>query len=257
MWRILTTIMLFAVLPGRLGAATVVKPVEEKITVMVIDTGIDATHPLLKEFITSDGSDDYVPSLGHGTHVAGIILHGNRMSRTSDGLTGKDTVCPQVKIISCKYYHKDIAGADALAREVNCIERAIRMKVDYINISGGGTTFSVSELQAVRAFSNQGGIIFAAAGNESTSMETEPYYPASYGLEKKVPRVYAVQNVKTDGSRGPTSNVHPYALTEVGTEVWSALPNGQYGRMTGTSQATPAVLHLFLKQKCADLYQKR
>lgn len=257
MWRILTA-MLLIVVPAKAVPQGVKAPVEkQKITVMVIDTGIDATHPLVKDFVTSDGSDDYVPSLGHGTHVAGIILHGNKMFRTMDGLDGRDSVCPEVQLISCKYYAPGQSGQSHLAREVNCIERAIRMKADFINISGGGTEFSVSELQAVRAYTAQGGTIFAAAGNESSNMEKEPYYPASYGFTNKVPKVYAVQNVRADGRRGPTSNTHPYALTAVGTDVWSALPNGKFGQMTGTSQATPSVLHLFLKQKCADLYQKR
>ena len=257
MWRILTTIMLLWV-PGKLGASTVKAPVEKQIiTVMVIDTGIDPTHPLLKDHITSDGSGDYVPSQDHGTHVAGIILHGNKMFRTKDGLDGRDSVCPEVQLISCKYYSKGQSGSETLAKEVNCIERAIRLKTDFINISGGGTQFSVSELQAVRAYTAQGGVIFAAAGNESSNMDSEPYYPASYGFTNKVPKIYAVQNIQADGKKGPSSNTHPYALTEVGTDVWSAKPGGEYRQMTGTSQATPSVLHLFLKQKCADLYQKR
>jgi len=84
------------------------------ITVAVIDTGIDYTHPDLAanyaggdDFTSPDG--DPMDDHGHGTHVAGIIAAASL--RPFDGATG---VAPGANIISLKVLDAE-ATAPALA----------------------------------------------------------------------------------------------------------------------------------------------
>lgn len=261
MWRILTTVLIVLTFECTVSASvetSLYRKKSELITVMVIDTGIDANHPLLSKHVTSDGSDDYQFDHGHGTHVAGIILYGNRMK---PGMSGKprnqDPVCKEVRIISCRFYRRKNSGDQNLVSSIQCVKKATELKVDYINYSGGGLLKSHIELEAFREYSKTGGTVFAAAGNEDMSLLKGAYYPASYGLNDRVPRIYTVENVTADGDLVKSSNSHPDALREVGSNVYSTLPNDSYGAMTGTSQAAPAALHFVLKQRCFDLSQKR
>lgn len=248
----------------------------DDIKVMVIDTGI-GHHKDLDGIVQYDPSDDYKDSHGHGTHVAGIVAYGNKrqipmeMPHGRKPFTQDEKVCPQVKIYSCKYYVPDGNGLD---REIKCIKKATALKMDYINFSGGGTDFSDGEYLAFKAFLDQGGSVFAAAGNEKADLSEKSYYPASYSLEdgftdfqkkmvKKdgsktyIPlRIYAVRNVDSSGKNSKLSNWHTLTYQEHGEDIYSTLPDDSYGLMTGTSQATPALLHTILMQRCKKIDHK-
>ena len=82
----------------------------------------------------------------------------------------------------------------------------------------------------------------AAAGNEASNSESQPFYPANYRL----PNILSVTAIN-ESVRGdewvPTSNfgTRSVAVAAQGKDVKSTLPGGRYGRMTGTSQATAFV----------------
>lgn len=242
-----------------------VKPANE-IWVMVIDTGI-GVHSKLPNVQYRD-SDNYVDTVGHGTHVAGIITYGSDVKR--DGVWNfDDQICPQVKIFGCKYFGPNIK--DNLAQSIACVKRATEFKMDYINYSAGGPQFSEEEYKAYKDFAAIGGTAVVAAGNEKQDLTEHPYYPASYSFEdgfslkqkqvldskgnhKYFPiRMYAVENVDLKGNISVTSNHHSLAFRAVGEDVMSTLPNNRFGLMTGTSQAAPSVLHLILRQRCKEL----
>lgn len=228
-----------------------VKSTKSKIKVMLIDTGVDLQHELLSGRVTGDGVDRH----GHGTHIAGILLYGNKM-HPDHGLAGKDQLCDEVEIISCKYYDPKLPK-DNLAESVRCIELATKLKVEYLNYSGGGTEFSSKERKAYEEYLKSGGTAVVAAGNERSDLRLHKYYPASYGLDGKWKNFYVVENYGRDGERVPSSNYHPDAQQETGENILSTLPASTYGYMTGTSQATPAFLHTILKQKCESLNSKK
>jgi thermitase len=175
---------------------------DKKIIVAVIDTGIDATHPDLKDNICKKaGSDEYGWDFvtntknpgdkhGHGSHVAGII------GATGKGNTGASGVAPNVCIMAVRYYSDTATGAQNLANTVKAINYAVDNGANIINYSGGGAEFSAAEMAAIKRAESKGIIFVAAAGNEyqNTDEAANAYYPAAYGLTNII--AVAATNIK-------------------------------------------------------------
>lgn len=239
----------------------------KEVRVMVIDTGI-GSHYKLTDNVEYDKSDNYVDTRFHGTHVAGIIIYGGTMTKSP---AYSDKLCKNVRIISCKYTDPLKPYDDTTRAEIECVKLATKLKMDYINFSGGGTDFSSEEYDAYREFTSQGGIAVTAAGNKGSNLDSTPFYPASYGSEfgfdknqrlernrdgtkRYVPlKIYVVQNINATGVLGTNSNYSDLALRADGQNVISTFPkNNKFGIMTGTSQAVPQILHTILKQRCKE-----
>lgn len=247
--------MLFVFSAISVGAGTLPKDLDLEIIkpsgqiwVMVIDTGI-TYHPKLSNYVQFKNTNDYRDIDGHGTHVAGIVAYGNHMSTDAFG----DALCPQVKIFSCNYF----AGRkkDYLRDSNDCINKATRMRVDYINISSGGKSYDQEEYNALKSYVSTGGIVVAAAGNESSSLLEQPYYPASYAVPgnamfKPLGGLIVVSNVDRNGELVPTSNYWIGARKAMGKDVLSTVHENTFMFKTGTSQAAPTVLHEILKERC-------
>jgi thermitase len=241
----------------------------KNVKVCVIDTGADVNHPDLKEniwvnagesgidkhglnkatnqidddldgcvddvhgcnFITNTG--DVTDHHGHGTHIAGAIgaVGGNGI-----GAVG---VSPHVTLIIAKYYDPESSANNNLINTVRAIRYCVLKQADIINYSGGGSEPSDKEREAI-ALAREKGIVFvAAAGNEQSNSDIRKYYPADYGLDN----IISVTAYDQDRNVLPSSN---YGATSVdiaapGKKIFSTLPGGNYGYMTGTSQATAVV----------------
>jgi thermitase len=250
------------------------------VTVAVIDTGIDPNHPDLrgslwvnqkeargKKAKDEDGNGfvddvngwDFVsntPSLvdthGHGTHIAGII---GAKGASSSGFSG---VCPGVRIMALRYYNEKASGVENLRNTVRAIEYAVQNGANIINYSGGGAEFSQPEYRALKKAEEKGILVVAAAGNERSNADVNLYFPAAYPLQN----IVSVTAINQAGFVLPSSNwgVQRVHIAAPGNSVLSTLPNGGYGFMTGTSQATAFVsgLAAYLladngKLKVADL----
>lgn len=231
------------------------------VVVAVIDTGIDMNHPALKNILWTnpaeargkarqdDDNDGFVDDLhgwdfatnsgrlvdhhGHGTHIAGIIA--GRESNPG-GFKG---VCPGVRIMALRYYDEKANGADNLRNTVKAINYAVDHGADIINYSGGGADFAAAEYQALKRAEQKGILVVAAAGNERSDADEKPYYPAAYKLSNII-------SVTAIDERGQILSSANWGLTRVhvaapGSSILSSLPNGGYGFMSGTSQATAFV----------------
>lgn len=201
------------------------------IIVFEIDTGVDLSHKEIKSHSIKINGIDNIDSSGHGTHIAGLIL--------------KDT-CPEVKLVSCKYYYQD--WEFAYKTSTMCFQEAIELKVDYVNFSSGGEKPILKEKEAIENLIKSGAIVVVSAGNEN---ENNPeYYPAKYGIKGMV----VVGNLLSNGKKAKTSNYgFKDMVWEFGTSILSTLPNGDFGPMTGTSQATAIHTNRLLKEKCLKL----
>jgi thermitase len=220
---------------------------KQTIKVAVVDTGIDANHPDLKDNICrKKGSDeygfDYVTNKknpddkhGHGSHVAGII------GATAKAGAGASGVAPNICIMAVRYYSDTASGAQNLSNTVKAINYAIDNGAHIINYSGGGAEFSAAELKAIQRAESKGILFVAAAGNEyqNTDDSGNAYYPAAYGLSNII--AVAATNIRNQllpSSNWGKKHVH---VAAPGENIFSTLPKGRYGYLTGTSQATAFV----------------
>lgn len=232
---------------------------QKELVIAVIDTGIDTQHPFLKEMIwqnpgeigldekgkdkrhngLDDDQDGFIDDYegwnfasnskdvfdfhGHGTHVAGII---KKYSHFAD----------RIKILPLKYYSLNQSTENNLDNSVAAIKYAINKHVDIINYSGGGAGFSEAENKVLKLAEKNHIIVVAAAGNEAHNLNQISYFPASYGLKN----IFVIGSKSPKGKRSPFSN---FGIGKVdafleGENIVSSLPNGKFGRMSGTSQAT-------------------
>ncbi len=208
------------------------------VTVAVIDSGVDLTHPDLRANLRSDGYNfgdgNATPQdvLGHGTVVAGIVAAQRANSLAGSGLAPDARVLP-IKVSSSQN------EADFTAAAVQqAIDYAIGKGVQVINLS---LSFSPGEEpQTVkdaleRAFA-AGIVVVAASGNNGPAV----YFPGTY------PGVITVAGTKADGSIADFSNLGPeVALAAPGAGILSTMLGGGIGlfnnRGNGTSFAAPAV----------------
>lgn len=220
------------------------------VTVAVIDSGIDYTHPDLApnylggyDFI--NGTPDPMDELGHGTHVAGTIAAalGNPTGSPSapEGVVG---VAPQVRLLAYKVCHVD-GTCDDFAIE-NAIAQAITDGARVINMSLGETAFSQSLNDAVQDAWAAGLVIVAGSGNNGS---TQFFYPAA------LPNVVSVGAFDEDHRRASFSNYGSWVdIAAPGNVIMSSYPlsacggssstpgdTGCYNWASGTSMATPHV----------------
>ena len=84
------------------------------ITVAVIDSGVDPTHPDLqgqvlpgKDMVPGKQGDEHTDLEGHGTSMAGIIAGTGKM----DGGNGSFGLAPGVKILPIRLVDKELGGS--------------------------------------------------------------------------------------------------------------------------------------------------
>lgn len=236
------------------------------ITVCVIDTGADIHHPDLinnlwvnkgevgkdakgrdkaTNGIDDDGdgfiddvhgwnfaknSNDVSDQHGHGTHIAGII---GAEGGNGIGISG---VSPKVSLMVLKYYDSKGTDMNNLVNTVKAIDFATNHDCNIINYSGGGIAPSTEERAAIERAMKKGILFVAAAGNERSNSDTHKYYPADYGL----PNILSVTAIDREKNVLASSNYgeNTVDIAAPGNDIISTLPDGKYGYMTGTSQAT-------------------
>lgn len=237
------------------------------IVVAVIDTGIDYNHPDLAANMWTnpgetpnngldDDSNGYVDDVHginagssaanpgnpmddhyHGTHVAGTI---GAVGNNGVGVVG---VNQRVKLMALKFLSSN--GSGSLSEAIRAIDYMTMMRSNYgVNVrvsnnSWGGGGFSAALENAIKRAREAGIIFVAAAGNASSDADSVPNYPSGYD-ESNVVSVAAIdssQNLATFSNFGATS----VDIAAPGVDILSTLPTSQYGRLSGTSMATPHV----------------
>jgi major intracellular serine protease len=214
----------------------------EGIVVAILDTGIDADHPDLKDriigtqnFTNEGGPTDVHDGSGHGTHVAGTIA----ASENGNGVIG---IAPLCKLLICKVLGTD--GSGSIQGIINALDY-IRdwtgpngEKVRVANMSLGGPD-DVPELHdAIKRVVDKGIVICAASGNEGDDDEKtmELSYPALYNEVITV----AACDEKSKLAYFSNNNLQVDCIAS-GVNVTSCYPPQQYAKLSGTSMATPHV----------------
>lgn len=220
------------------------------VIVAIIDSGIDSKHEDLRDNVRVELGIDFIrvnadgqptkdpqDENGHGTHVAGTI---GAVGNNGVGVTG---VCWRVQLVSLRVFDKDGKGGSN-ARIAAAIKAAVKMKAKVVNMSLGGRGDSQSLREAVELADKEKVLLVCAAGNlskEDRELDNDkvPEFPASY-KNANVIAVAAVgkDSLLADFSHFGRTTVH---LAGPGVEILSTIPGSKYGKLSGTSMATPHV----------------
>ncbi|MBA8974408.1 MULTISPECIES: S8 family serine peptidase [Streptomyces] len=222
------------------------------VTIAVLDTGVDATHPDLKgqvtaskNFTSASGTGDVV---GHGTHVASIA------AGTGAKSGGKyKGVAPGARVLNGKVLDDSGFGDDSgiLAG----MEWAAAQGADVVNMSlGGMDTAEVDPLEAaVNKLSAEKGVLFAiAAGNDGPQSIGSPGSADAALTVGAVDDKDALADFSSTGPRLGDGAIKP-DVTAPGVDITAASAKGNdiakevgekpagYMTISGTSMATPHV----------------
>lgn len=214
--------------------------------VCVIDSGIDGYHPDFQwDAISGDndaGTGNWNVAGGpHGTHVAGTIA----AMQNGIGVKGMAASTPLhiVKVFNASGW----AYSSTLAYAA---EKCAAAGAHIISMSLGGSGSSLTEANAFQKFSDNGGLVIAAAGN---SGNTNRSYPAGYPSVMMVAANDANNQIASFSQypsctlNGVTQDGYCVEIAAGGVNTLSSYPvgtganGGNYGYMSGTSMATPAV----------------
>ncbi|MGW5342389.1 type VII secretion-associated serine protease mycosin [Streptomyces sp. NPDC004050] len=219
------------------------------VTVAVLDTGVDSTHPDLAGQVL-DGTDLVGTGAGpgdrpwarHGTAMAGIIAgHGHGRNRRQ-GVLG---IAPQAKVLPVRVILEEGDPDRAKARQNRggALAEGIRWAADHgadvINLSLGDDSDSAhheaAEDEAVQYALAKGVVVVASAGNGGREGD-HASYPAAY------PGVIAVTAVDRSGRKAAFSTRNWYAsVSAPGVDVVIADPDRAYYEGWGTSAAAAFV----------------
>lgn len=204
-----------------------------EVTVGVIDTGVDYTHPDLKNrivdtslnFSSSGKQNDSMDDQGHGTMVAGIV-----MQNTTDN----------VKIKPYKVLNKD--GKCATSQIISVVNHILAEKdaPSVINLSLGGEydkldPFEKTLRSLIESLVGKGCTVVVAAGNESS--DAGNYSPSN------ISSVITVSASTSKNTRSYYSNFGSVVdIAAPGDNIYTTNLGGGYTRShSGTSFSAPFV----------------
>jgi subtilisin family serine protease len=190
------------------------------VTIAVIDSGIDVSHPELANSI-SDTFDALGSKEGahvHGTGIAGAIAaHGRLMGGA-----------PEARIIAIRAFGSAPGGAESSSYIIiKSLNYAVLHGAQIINMSFAGPKDLLIE-RGIAATAARDVVLVAAAGNAGP--KSPPLFPAAN------PNVIAVSGTDAQDRLFTASNrgVH-IALAAPGTDIFLPAPDQKYQMTSGTS----------------------
>jgi len=198
------------------------------IAIAIIDSGVDPAHSdlaskLVPGYNFVSNNTDTHDVLGHGTSVAGSSA---AISNNYTGIAGVAWQNPIMPLM--------VIGADNLASYYDISEAIIYAAdrgVRVMNISLAGPGISSTLQNAADYAWNKGALIFAGAGNSSTST---PYYPAACN------HVIGVSATDSNDNKASFSNYGDWVdIAAPGVSIYTTANGGGYRSASGTSFSSP------------------
>jgi subtilisin family serine protease len=228
------------------------------VTVAILDTGIDTSHPDLAGNLWTNpgeipgngldddgngfvddvhgadvvnGDGDPADGLGHGTAVAGII--GGRGNNRA-GVSG---VAWRVRLMPVKVLPDQ--GFGSTATLVAGLRYALSNGARVINMSLNGADRSLALEEAIAAAEDQGVLVVTSAGNDGANRDSVPSYPASIAS----PAIVSVASSNRSGRLGFGSayGASSVDIAAPGDDILTTDPSGRFETHSGTSFAAAYV----------------
>lgn len=225
-------------------AALEVEQGSGSITVGVLDTGIDISHPNIKKALKNNGynfvdnnSEIYSGNEDkHGTGIAGVIAAqdiGKGIRGVADGIK----LTPLKVMDRYRGYTSDIILA---------IQYAEQEGIEIINCSFGSEQYNPALEEAMR---NAAMLFICSAGNKGKNVDEAPYYPACFDLAN----IISVGSINEEGKLSSFSNYgDKIDLLAPGEEVYSTIPDEKYYSFSGTSMSAAYVTGVAALLKSQD-----
>ncbi|MBB0229441.1 S8 family serine peptidase [Streptomyces calidiresistens] len=226
----------------------------EGVTIAVLDTGVDATHPDLADRVVKQVNFTDAPDVGdlfgHGTHVASIAA--GTGAKSEGRFTG---VAPGADVLDVKVLDDDGFGFDS--EIIEGMEWAVEQGADIINMSLGGyagMTIDPMEEAVNRLSAGSDSLFVIAAGNDGTGRGRlgSPGTADAALTVGAVDRDDAVADFSSSGPRLRDGALKP-DVTAPGVGIAAAAAQGSllerweepveegYLAISGTSMASPHV----------------
>ena len=223
--------------------------------IAIIDSGVDFTHPELKNNILvnqgeipdngidddGDGivdnyygynafsqNGDIMDHSGHGTHVAGTIAAEGNNGAGVVGINWTASLMP-IRIFN----DEGSTNAAAIIRGIN-YATTHGARITTNSWGGGGANEAIKE-----AFEKSSCLHMMSAGNSGTNNDVQPHWPSDYDLPNNIA-------VAATDRRDELASFSCYGKNNVdvaapGKDILSTVPGGKYAVYSGTSMATPHV----------------
>ncbi len=209
------------------------------VTVAVLDTGVERTHPDLADRITvcadyaaptkSLVKDECTDTNGHGTHMAGIIAADG--GKDGKGIWG---VAPAVDVAVYRVCNGDgLCLSDDIAMGIRA---AVDDGANVIVLGMGGEADSSFIDDALQYAADHDVLVIAAAGNDGPYADSMDW-PARNPLTVSVGALAPDGTVAEFSSRGTEKN--PVELVAPGVDIESTFIDGGYAVLSGSSMAAP------------------
>jgi subtilisin family serine protease len=195
------------------------------VPIAILDSGVDASHPdlaakLVPGFNTFDNNTDTRDVYGHGTKVAGVAA---ALGNNGIGVAGIAWANPLMPIRVT-----DLNGSAYISTLASGLVWAADHGARIANVS-----FAVYGAHALNSaaqyFASKGGVVFAAAGNDSF-------------VHTDVANPWVISVGATDASDrlASFSSTGPYVdLSAPGIDITTTVMGGGYGPVSGTSFSSP------------------
>lgn len=196
------------------------------VTIAILDTGVDGTHPDLSAQMVPgwnfyDNNSNTSDVQGHGTAVAGAAA-----ASTNNGV-GVASVAGQAKIMPIRV--TDAVGNAYASTIAQGITYAADHGARVANVSISGVAASSTTLNAAQYMKNLGGLVVVAAGNN--------------GINENIAATTTMIPVSATDSNDLLTSWSSFgnyvAVSAPGLNIWTTAQGGSYWSCWGTSFSSP------------------
>lgn len=211
------------------------------VTVAVLDTGVDGTHPdlqgkLVPGWNVVDNTSNTADIYGHGTMVAGVI---GAVSNNGIGVT---SVAWNTMIMPVRVTDDSTTGSAYISSIANGVTWAADHGANIANASYAPLYSSPTMQSAGNYMLSKGGLLVVAAGNS--------------GVLDSSPNTVSMIPVSATGSTDTLtswSSYGPYVdVSAPGAGIWTTTMGGGYAAVSGTSFSSPMTAAVLALEKSAN-----